>query len=70
MFPRFQWQVYRTLGTAAALEHEPAIPIRRYWKTHLESIAIRIAVATGALVDDAVDLAMGRQRYTIRRHST
>jgi len=70
MFPRFQWQVAPNLSTAAALEHEPAVPIRRYWKTHLETIAIRIAVATGALVDDAVDLAMGRQRYTIRRHST
>ena len=66
MFPRFQWQVYRTLGTAAALEHEPAIPIRRRRQAHLEAVAIGIAIDTDTFVDNAVDLAVGRQRYAIR----
>ena len=51
----------RTLGTAAALEHEAAVPIGRRWQADLEHIAILKAVDASTLVDDALHLAVARQ---------
>jgi len=52
-------------GAAATLKHETAVPLHR--QAHLEAVAIRETVGAGALVDDALHLAMVGQCHAIRR---
>ena len=53
--------------SATALEHEAAVPFSGRRQAHFEPRAIGKAVGADTLVDDALDLAMIRERHAVRR---
>ncbi len=62
---RARGRIDRAIEAATALEQEAAVPFLR--QRHREADCVGLAVAAGALVDGAVDPAVGWQRQPAGR---